>query len=91
LQLTGGKCLWEIRPALYWNKGKAALWVLKRFAKGAVPWYFGDDVTDEDAFKVLHRLGITVVVGDGRRSSAMMALRNVPDVWKLIRKCSREK
>lgn len=63
MQLTSGKMLIEVRPALHWNKGKAVLWIWRRIAPGYVPFYIGDDATDEDAFSALRPCGITVRIG----------------------------
>ena len=38
LRLTGGKMLLEVRP-LFWNKGKAVLWMWKRLAPKYLPVY----------------------------------------------------
>ncbi len=84
LQLTSGKRLWEIRPALHWNKGKAVLWALREFARHSIPIYFGDDMTDEDAFKALRGSGVTVAVGEKPCPSAMITISEISTVWKLI-------
>jgi alpha,alpha-trehalose-phosphate synthase [UDP-forming]/trehalose-phosphatase len=68
LTLNQGQMVFEIRPALDWDKGCAALWLLDQ-TMGA-DWrertsvvYIGDDRTDEDAFVALASDGITVKVG----------------------------
>jgi trehalose-phosphatase len=67
LRKAGGKKVWELRPGLDWDKGKAVLWLLRALGlasspgrggeRGAsveyVPIYIGDDETDEDAFRAL--------------------------------------
>ena len=63
-----GKKVLELRPPVEWDKGKAALWFLRKqeilMGKGNVlPVYIGDDSTDEDAFEALKNKGITVFVG----------------------------
>lgn len=82
--VTSGKRLWEVRPALHWNKGDVALWLWKRFAPGAAAIYVGDDETDEDAFRALRGSGLTVAVGRPR-SAALCAARDVRDVWRFLR------
>lgn len=89
LRMTGGKCIWEIRPAGHWNKGDAARWIWRRFAPDAVPWYVGDDATDEDAFRALRGKGITVVVGRRPASRAEFSIRDIGGVWRLIRALMR--
>ncbi|MGF1609832.1 MAG: trehalose-phosphatase [Kiloniellales bacterium] len=81
LALVRGKMVFELRPAVDWDKGRAMLWLL-RFLDGkgtnVVPIYIGDDITDEDAFRALHELGgpdqideggIGIVVGGDQRDS----------------------
>ncbi len=69
-QIIRGKKVFEIRPKADFNKGKAVQEILKGFPYGSVlPTYFGDDDTDEDAFRVLRNRGITVFVGPDRQSS----------------------
>lgn len=66
LRVTPGKMVYEIQPKLDWNKGKAVLWLLEALdltAPEVLPLYFGDDVTDEDAFAALSGRGIGVYVG----------------------------
>jgi trehalose 6-phosphate phosphatase len=89
-RITGGKRIWEIRPSLQWNKGKAALWIIQRFVPGAVPWYFGDDETDEDAFRTLRQGGITMCIGGRKRTLAKHRLQSVSDVWTMIRLLVRQ-
>jgi trehalose 6-phosphate phosphatase len=59
LKKHGGKKVWEIKPDFQWNKGKAVEYLInllydKDKQKNLIPVYLGDDVTDEDAFKVLN-------------------------------------
>lgn len=66
--LTEGKKVWEIRPAVQWNKGAMVLWLLGReLTKSAgrvLPIYLGDDQTDEDAFEVVKDRGLGVKITD---------------------------
>jgi trehalose 6-phosphate phosphatase len=57
LQLMLGKEIIEIKPRLF-NKGTGLLRMLNADPfKGRTPVFFGDDTTDEDAFRVLPELG----------------------------------
>jgi trehalose-phosphatase len=80
LQLTSGKMLMEVRPVLHWNKGKAVLWIWRRLAPGYVPFYVGDDTTDEDAFSALKPYGITVRIG---RKAGSHAEYYIPSISRL--------
>lgn len=62
LRKAGGKKVWEIRPAIDWDKGRAVQWLLAVVARARgltpgtiLPVYLGDDETDEDAFRALAR------------------------------------
>lgn len=65
LRKTTGKKVFELLPKINWNKGKALQWLLHCLeleGEDVVPFYIGDDVTDEDAFKVLVGKGIGIAV-----------------------------
>ncbi|MGH7906591.1 MAG: trehalose-phosphatase [Candidatus Binataceae bacterium] len=63
LILKRGKMVIEAAPVAA-DKGEAVRQIMGRFAPGFTPVYFGDDLTDEDAFRALQGRGITVIVGD---------------------------
>jgi len=90
IKIKSGKMVLEVRPPTEWDKGKVVLWLLARqqFAlgdKGVFPVYIGDDVTDEDAFKVLKRRGLTVFVGKPGNSKAEYYLKNTKEVARFLR------
>jgi trehalose-phosphatase len=93
LRVTPGKMVYEIQPKLDWNKGKAVLWLLEALdltAPEVLPLYFGDDVTDEDAFAALAGRGIGIYVGGGdeviedRPTAADYRLDHPDDVGRLL-------
>lgn len=66
LRVSGGKKVLELRPDIAWDKGRAVLWLLEALqlhGDAVLPFYVGDDVTDEDAFRVLADRGVGVLVG----------------------------
>jgi trehalose 6-phosphate phosphatase len=74
IRVSPGKKVLEIRPPVDWDKGKAALWILRKqeILKGKdklLPIYIGDDVSDEEAFKALKGKAITILVSDEDRPS----------------------
>jgi trehalose-phosphatase len=71
LQVAEGKKVLEVRPSIEWNKGKAIQWLLEIYGMPrGLPIFAGDDVTDEDGFEVLHKVGgISVLVGKNNASS----------------------
>ncbi len=61
-RLATGKLLWEVLPKTDWNKGSAVRWILDRIGEEPLSICFGDDRTDEDAFRALPD-GLTFKVG----------------------------
>lgn len=60
--LTEGKMVLEVRPSIEWNKGHALEYLLDTLgfsnsSTDVLPFYIGDDRTDEDAFKVIRSRG----------------------------------
>jgi trehalose 6-phosphate synthase/phosphatase len=90
LRMSQGKRVIEGRPPIDWNKGYAVLSVLAR-RHGADWWarvralYFGDDVTDEDAFRSLRGIGKSVRVGPETHSAADFSLPDHDSVIDLLR------
>ena len=83
-----GKKVFELRPDLDWDKGKALLWFLETLGlgglgqAGAIPVYLGDDVTDEDAFRAIanDRIGgIGILVSEEPRDTAASYRVRDPD------------
>lgn len=65
LRWEQGKQIFEIKPDIEWHKGKAVRWILDKLDMSfsdTLAFYLGDDITDEDAFKVLQRQGIAILV-----------------------------
>ena len=85
---AAGKKVFELRPSLPWDKGKALLWLLAATGQTeAFPVYVGDDVTDEDAFRVIAERGrgLTVLVADqARPTDAAYAVRDPAAVATLL-------
>jgi trehalose 6-phosphate phosphatase len=90
LRKAHGKKVFELRPEDDWDKGKALLWVLHEMkldhaANPVVPLYVGDDVTDEDAFRVLEERGIGILVAEEPRpTAAAYSLRDPDEVRQLL-------
>lgn len=67
LRMSGGKKLFELRPAVDWHKGKALFWLMEVMGFAChkcLPIYIGDDVTDEDAFQAIDNIGVGILVAD---------------------------
>jgi alpha,alpha-trehalase len=88
LRVASGKKIFEFRPDFDWDKGRALDWLLDEFGldrHAVVPVYLGDDTTDEDAFRIIRRRGIGIVVGrDGEPSLAQFALEDTDQVRSFL-------
>ena len=88
LRKTHGKKVFEIRPKIDWDKGKAVLWILKALdleSPDVMPFYLGDDTTDEDAFRALEKRGIGVLVTDAPKSTrASYTLKDTDEVRNFL-------
>jgi len=91
-QKTEGKKVVEIRPKDI-NKGTAVIsllndWFGKDWREKCLPIYWGDDTTDEDAFRALQReigeRAVTVKVGEGP-SAARYSVNDVDNVHSMIK------
>ena len=96
LHVTRGRKVFEVRPNVEWNKGKALLFLLGQLgmapeqgdcARGGQPGvcsiYLGDDVSDEDAFRTLaeRSLGLGILVASrSKPTAAHYTLRSPEEV-----------
>ena len=89
LRKAVGKKVFELRPNIDWDKGKAVLWLLHALeldGPEVVPVYLGDDVTDQDAFEALGNRGLCVLVAeDALTTSADFRLANPEEVRFFLR------
>lgn len=90
IDISQGKKVFEIKPAVEWNKGSAVLWLMKRLGKNGYrkkifPIFIGDDVTDETAFIALENKGLCIRVGCGKTSAAPYCLKNINQVAQFLK------
>jgi len=90
IEISLGKKVYEIKPHVEWDKGKVVAWLMRRqrFDQGrnrVFPIFIGDDITDEDAFKVIKDKGLTIFVGSPKKSNAQYYLRNTREAIKFLR------
>lgn len=84
LEVLHGKKVSEVRP-IGLTKGNALRTVLVGLPPRTLPIYIGDDQTDEDAFQLLDRHGLTILVADHPRLTAAHYLLNHPrDVLRFL-------
>ena len=88
LRKVRGKMIWDIRPNVPWDKGKAVLWIREQLglhSDDSVVFYIGDDVTDEDAFSVLGGSDVGILVSPYvRETAARFSLKDPSEVGQLL-------
>lgn len=89
--ISGGKEIMEIRPNVNWNKGDALMYFLDTLGydtfDDVLPIYIGDDRTDEDAFKIVRKIGggFPIVVSSiAKETYASYSLRDPADVMTFL-------
>ena len=76
----------EVLPRSIPGKGRAVRHLLAQSAfRGAFPFYFGDDLSDESGFAAVRR-GISVHVGKSRSTQAQYSLRSPVEVTTALAK-----
>jgi trehalose-phosphatase len=88
INIGQGKKVYDVKPPVDWDKGKAMEFILRRVDKKLyLPLYLGDDLTDEDGFKMAQdKGGVGILVGDNALSSAEYCLSDVGEVEAFLAK-----
>lgn len=90
LKAGPGNKVMELKPNIEWHKGKALTWImnhLKLSMENYIPIFLGDDLTDEDAFAVIAKNGIGIIVGDQAHPTlATYSLRDPKHVGEFLNK-----
>lgn len=91
LILTHGKKIYEIRPAVAWGKGKSLTKIEKMlgYRKKPLVIFIGDDMTDEDAFGLMSKSDISILVGNRRKSAARFKARSRKAVYLFLGKLKK--
>jgi trehalose 6-phosphate phosphatase len=87
IQVTFGKKVYEVRPAIDWDKGKVVeLLFQKKREEKVLPLFLGDDLSDEEGFKAIDKYGgIAIFVGEGGGpSGAHYFLRSPAEVDEFL-------
>ncbi len=77
--------VWELLPCQISGKGTTVAALLSKLPESTLAIFVGDDTTDESAFKVLPR-GLTIRVGENRRTKARYFLRDPEEVKMFLLK-----
>ncbi len=90
LRYSRGKKVYDLKPAVDWHKGKALLRLLRiqdLDRPDVLPFYIGDDTTDEDAFAEIQERGVGILVaGEPRVTLARFILKHPDDVKEFLGK-----
>lgn len=87
LMISRGRAVLEARLRGGANKGRAVSLIRHELPAGTLVLYFGDDLTDRDAFRELRGVGVSVEVGGGETTIADFILpdtRSVNEVISLV-------
>ncbi|MFW6269022.1 MAG: trehalose-phosphatase [Bacillota bacterium] len=79
-----GRQIIEIKPK-NWDKGKAVMFLLRKFKYNPLPIYIGDDTTDEDAFEVIENITIHVKNEDELKTKASYYLHDPVEVKEFLK------
>jgi trehalose-phosphatase len=89
LRVQPGINSWEVMPRAFAGKGAAVQRLLASLPASTLPFYAGDDASDESAFRVLRR-GITIHVGCPPGTRARYFVRSPAEVVSFLEKLSGE-
>lgn len=74
LKMDHGKCVFELKPAVEWDKGFAVKYLLQQLgfvdASQYVAVYLGDDVADEAAFRAIGNSGVSILVSESMKETS---------------------
>lgn len=85
-RLKTGKRIFEIYPAVAWDKGRAVVKVRRMlgFTSASLAVFLGDDRADEAAFAKMQNRDITAAVGRRKNTAARFFCRNSGDVIRFL-------
>ena len=86
LRRERGKMVFELRPDIDWDKGRAVRWLLDAMGRElSSALFIGDDLTDETAFRALAGRGLGIVVSEtDRPTAADLRLANPAEVREML-------
>ena len=86
LRRERGKMVFELRPDIDWDKGRAVCWLLDALGRDrSAALFIGDDLTDETVFQALSGRGVGIVVSEAERPTAAdLRLANPGEVQTLL-------
>lgn len=91
LRMERGKRVFELRPDIDWDKGRAVCWLLDELGRErSAALFIGDDLTDETVFRALAGRGLGIVVSgtERRPTAADLRVANPAQVRQLLDRLS---
>ena len=89
LRVAPGKCVWEVVPREFGDKGAAVRRELVTLRRRALPVYVGDDLSDEPAFTSAAE-GVTIRVGSRRHTRARYRVGGTHEVLQFLERLNAE-
>lgn len=89
VRITEGKKVYEVRPAVDWDKGRAIELIAQKLGRKNKPLmlFLGDDVTDYDGFRMVNEKGgISIYVGEETTESGAQYFLHSPSEVHLFLK-----
>lgn len=85
-ELKTGKKIFEVYPAVEWDKGRALLKVQKMlgFRQAPLTIFLGDDRADEEAFRQMRKADVSVVVGRREKTAARFFCKNSGEAVRFL-------
>lgn len=85
IKILNGKMVFEVLPAVNWNKANAVSFLINSTKSEHFPIFIGDDITDEAVFGEIKDRGLTIKVGYSKKTMAKYFIRNQREIYKLIK------
>lgn len=86
-ELKTGKKVFEVYPAVKWDKGRALLKVQEMlgYQKAPLVIFVGDDRADEEAFRQMRKTDLAAVVGRREKTAARFFCQNSGEVFRFLK------
>jgi trehalose-phosphatase len=88
IRISEGKKVYEVRPAVNWDKGRAIALIAQKLSGEGNPLtiFLGDDITDYNGFRLVNKNGgISIYVGEETpEPSAQYSLHSPEEVYQFL-------
>jgi trehalose-phosphatase len=90
VMMARGNMVLEARLRGSCNKGTAVRLIRRGLPQGTLVLYFGDDITDRDAFRELQRVGVSVQVGGAPSQLTDYTVRDPDAILEALERIEKE-